>query len=58
MPDTTPSDPEGSMKAILLDLAELKGKVGMLPGWGGLFAFAAVIITATALMILIIPPAA
>lgn len=46
------------MKAILLDLAELKGKVGMLPGWGGLFAFAAVIITATALMILIIPPAA
>lgn len=57
MPDTTHSDPEGSMQAILLYIAELKGKIRKLPGWGGQFVLAAAIITAVTLMLRFMPPA-
>ena len=45
------------MKAVCSDLAELKGKVSMLPGWGGLMAMAGFIIVAVGLMIRFMPAA-
>ena len=46
---------KSDIKALMKDVAEIKGKIGMLPGWGGLMAVAAFIVTAVGLMLRFMP---
>lgn len=48
---------KADLKALMKDVAEIKGKIGMLPGWGGLMLVTGFIIGAVGLMLRFLPPA-
>lgn len=47
---------KSDLKTLIKDVSEIKGKIGMLPGWGGLMLVTGFIVTAVGLMLRFMPP--
>ena len=48
---------KADLKVLVKDVAEIKGKLGMLPGWGGLMLVTGFIVSAVGVMLRFMPPA-
>ncbi|MBM3605106.1 MAG: hypothetical protein FJX25_10220 [Alphaproteobacteria bacterium] len=47
---------KADLRSLVKDVAEIKGKISNLPGWGGLIAITGFIVAAVGLMLRFMPP--